>query len=400
MLKQEQIRLLKGLVNHLDRGSNVDAGGILKTPADTYTCKKRFDEEWKQFFLNYPQIIGMSGDLKNNNSFITTEDFGTPILATRDESGKFKAFANVCSHRGVIVEDERRGEKSKFSCPFHGWTFNNHGALIGYPKSEHFGKIDKSCYGLKELPCLEKYGFLWVNPSLEGDINLDNLLGDKLKEEFKSWNFDKLILTNEEEYVTDMNWKLAIDTFGETYHFSVLHKNSLFESFHGNCQMFDSFKRNGRLILCKRDIDEMRLLPEEDWNICTGSLPVYFLFPNIIFMPTNEGAFLVKEYPLENSPHKSVSKISFYFYPEVIDYVKNLDNTNNEEDILNEQYGGFAEVIRDEDYVVAARSHKGLRSGVLKDLTFGKNEPALHHYHNTYREALGMEQLPLLKVNT
>ena len=121
----------------------------------------------------------------------------------------------------------------------------------------------------------DRYGFLWVHPKADGKIDLKNLLGDKLEKEFAAWDFDKLVLSNEEEYKTDMNWKLAIDTFGETYHFSVLHKDSLFQSFHGNCQMFDSFERNGRLILCKRDIDEMRKLPEEDWNITTGTLPVY-----------------------------------------------------------------------------------------------------------------------------
>ena len=63
--------------------------------------------------------------------------------------------------------------------------------------------------------------------------------------------------------------------------------------------------------------------------------------------------------------------------------------------LLEDQYGGFASVIRDEDYVAAASSHKGLRSGNIDYLTFGKNEPALHHYHNTYREALGMQSLPL-----
>ena len=31
-------------------------------------------------------------------------------------------------------------------------------------------------------------------------------------------------------------------------------------------------------------------------------------------------------------------------------------------------------------------------------VSFGRNEPALHHYHNTYREALGMEPLPLLEA--
>ena len=396
MRKEEQLRLLKGLMNHLDAKTNIDAGGIIRTPAETYTSSERFEREWDTFFLNHPQIIGMSGDLPKPDTFMTTEDFGVPVLATRNSSGEFKAYANVCSHRGVIVEDVKRGEKSKFSCPFHGWTYNNEGALIGYPKSDQFGKIDKDCYGLKELPALEKFGFLWVHPSQDGKIELDDLLGKDLMEEFSSWNFQDLTFANEEEYQTEMNWKLAIDTFGETYHFSVLHKDSLFQSFHGNCQMFDSFNRNGRLILCKRTIDEMRKLPESDWDICSGSLPVYYLFPNIIFLPTPEGAFLVKEYPAENSPHKSFSKISFYFYPHVLEHIKELEKTGiNGKELLEEQYGGFASVIRDEDYVVAASSHRGLRTGTLDYLTFGKNEPALHHYHNTYRQALGLQSLPL-----
>lgn len=396
MERREQLRLLKGLIGHLDNKTNISAGGILKAPADTYISEERFEREWGTFFLNHPQIIGMSGDLPKPNTFITTEDFGVPVLATRNSRGEFKAYANVCSHRGVTVETLKRGEKSKFSCPFHGWTFNNDGSLIGYPKNEQFGVIDKDCYGLKELPAVERFGFLWVHPKRDGNIDLDQLLGKELTEEFKQWNFESLVFANEDEYFTEMNWKLAIDTFGETYHFSVLHKDSLFESFYGNCQMFDSFKRNGRLILCKRTIDEMRKLPESEWDICAGSLPVYYLFPNIIFMPTQEGAFLVKEYPSDNSPHKSFSKISFYFYPHVLQQIKELEKTGIDgKQLLEDQYGGFASVIRDEDYVAAASSHKGLKSGNLDYLTFGKNEPALHHYHNTYREALGLQSLPL-----
>ena len=146
MRKGEQLRLLKGLIHHLDAKTNIDAGGIIKTPAETYTSSERFEREWDTFFLNHPQIIGMSGDLPKPDTFMTTEDFGVPVLATRNSSGEFKAYANICSHRGVIVEDVKRGEKSKFSCPFHGWTYNNEGALIGYPKSDQFGKIDKDCY--------------------------------------------------------------------------------------------------------------------------------------------------------------------------------------------------------------------------------------------------------------
>ena len=35
----------------------------------------------------------------------------------------------------------------------------------------------------------------------------------------------------------------------------------------------------------------------------------------------------------------------------------------------------------------------GADAGIPVCNTFGRNEPALHHYHNTYWEALGMELL-------
>ena len=107
MLKEEQNRLLKGLISHLDANTNVDAGGIIKTPADTYTCEDRFKLECQSFIKDYPQIVGMSGDLAEPNSFVTIEDFGSSIIAARDPQGKFRAFANVCSHRGAQIEQDK-----------------------------------------------------------------------------------------------------------------------------------------------------------------------------------------------------------------------------------------------------------------------------------------------------
>ena len=51
MVREEQLRLLKGLINHLDNKTNVNAGGILKTPADTYISEDRFKKEWNSFFF-------------------------------------------------------------------------------------------------------------------------------------------------------------------------------------------------------------------------------------------------------------------------------------------------------------------------------------------------------------
>ena len=57
----------------------------------------------------------------------------------------------------------------------------------------------------------------------------------------------------------------------------------------------------------------------------------------------------------------------------------------------------FGDVIRDEDYAVASGSQMSADAGLQDYVLFGRNEPALHHYHNTYRKVLGMEPLPLME---
>ena len=132
----EQVRLLKELRQKLDDGVNVDAGIMLKNPASTYTCPDMASKEWETFFRDYPQVIGLSGDLPEPNSFVTVDDFGVSVLATRDEEGNFKAFLNSCRHRGAMVEPARKGRKKIFSCPFHAWTYSTSGDLVAIPEFE------------------------------------------------------------------------------------------------------------------------------------------------------------------------------------------------------------------------------------------------------------------------
>ena len=249
MRHEEQIRLIRTLMDHIDHGTNVDEGVIRRIPAEDYTCPDRAGKEWRTFFREHPQVIGLSGDLPGPGAFMTSHDFGVPLLATRASDGRFRAFANVCRHRGTILETAVRGEKSRFSCPFHAWTFDNTGALIGVPKPEHFGEIDKACLGLVELPAEERHGLLFVHPKADGALDASSLLAG-LDTEFETWGFDRLVHIGDDTYETPMNWKLAIDTFGETYHFEKLHRDTLAPVFHGNVQAYHTFGRNHRMTLC------------------------------------------------------------------------------------------------------------------------------------------------------
>jgi nitrite reductase/ring-hydroxylating ferredoxin subunit len=386
MRHDEQVRVIKTLMGHLDRGTNVDEGAIRRIDASDYTSPERASAEWEAFFRSHPQVIGMSGDLPKPGSFITTHDFGVPLLATRAADGRFRAFANVCRHRGTILEEAPRGDRTRFTCPFHAWTFDNTGALIGVPKPDHFGEVDKSCLGLIELPSEERHGLLWVNPKADGKLDAASLLAG-LDQEFETWDFASLVHIGDATYETPMNWKLAIDTFGETYHFEKLHRDTLAPIFYGNVQAYHTYGRNHRMSLCVRSIDMMRSMPENDWKVTLGVFPVYYLFPNIQVNIGANAVILVRVYPDGDNPDKSLSRISFYARSEALAAAPEATAAVPKR---------FAEIIRDEDYVAAAASYRGARSGLVEHFLFGRNEPALHHYHKTYREALGLPPLEVV----
>ena len=398
MKREEQVRVLSGLMKHLDEGTNVDIGKQMINPVETYLCPDRAEQEWRAFFQNHTQLLGLSADLPEANSFFTSNELGKPILCTRDQNGEFHAFINACRHRGTVVEKQARGVRATFSCPFHAWTYSGKGDLVSVPREHQFGHVDKSCYSLTRLPALERDGLLWVHPDAEGVINLDDQLGD-LADELAEWNLGGVLFDGDTQYDHAMNWKLAIDTFGETYHFNVLHKNTLAESFYGNVQMYDTFKRNHRMSLCQKSIDTLRDVPEKDWNVLVGALPVYYFFPNVQLIISHAGPTLVRVYPRGADAGDSYSKVSFYLSAKVREMLEQPGFEEMRAEISNRMQG-FGEVIRDEDYVAAESSHRGMAAGHMDHVIFGRNEPALHHYHNTYREALGMAPLEVREASS
>ena len=78
-------------------------------------------------------------------------------------------------------------------------------------------------------------------------------------------------------------------------------------------------------------------------------------------------------------------KVDFYLRPAA-----------SEEAEVVEMAHSFTEIIRDEDYVMGENQQSAAESGAVDHLVFGRNEPALHHYHQTYRRLLDQPPLPLL----
>lgn len=407
MNRTAELGIIRELIDYIDSKQTADAGRVAVSPTSSYTDEALARREWQEFFVNHPQVIGLSGELPKPGSYITCEDLGVPILATRDERGKFHAFVNACRHRGAQLTNEARGEKSRFVCPFHSWTFATDGRLVGVRLAEQFGEIDKACHSLIELPSEEKYGLLFVHPRQDGVIDVDALLGAELAAELEAWELDKCVWQGESVLDKPLNWKIANDTFGEIYHFTSLHKTTVSNLLHGDALGYKEYGRHHRLTLASRYIDAMRQLPEEQWQLSSACAVAYYLFPNIQLVALAGMLVLVRIYPNREKVGQSLSRVSHFATPQIAAMIEaagrvskvtaeNLYKADTSAQLALDVTATvelFVSTVEHEDYVMGEKTQATANSGKVEYFLFGRNEPALHHFHNNYRSALGMPPL-------
>lgn len=407
MHRETELSIIRELIRQLDSNVNVDAGVQVVNPTSAYTCPDQARREWDELFRRHPQLIGLSGDLPEPDSYMTVDDFGVPVLGTRDRDGRFRAFLNACRHRGVRLAHDQRGTTRRHTCVFHHWSYDAAGTLVGLPREHDFGAIDRSCHGLVELPAVELHGMLWVHPEPGATLDIEHLLGHQISDEIAALNLGELVYVGEAVMAKDLNWKLANDTFGETYHFARLHQDTLGRLAHGDALHYETFGRNHRFCFATRNIDQMRQRPEAEWAIRdeTGANVnvLYYLFPNIQ-MNVGGSVSLIKIYPDGDNPGASLTRVGFYFTAQQVaeasdgpagrEQVYTLDEDGGRRrPSLAAQMEVFSSTIEQEDYLMGETTQKAAESGLLEHLVFGRNEPALHHYHNTIRAALGQPPL-------
>ena len=393
MRKDERQRLIGILKEGFENGGPVQGEGIVRSPLSDFTSSDLHAEERNVFFRQTPLFMGLSADLPENGSYWADSETGLPILMTRDEQGRFRAFANTCRHRGAQVVPNGRGNRVRFSCPFHAWTYASSGDLIAVTKADRFGEIDKSKHGLIELPAAERYNMLWVKPTPGGEIDVDKCL-DGLQDDMAHWSLDVPSYGASQVLHAKINWKLAIDTFGENYHFDVLHRESLSKDIRGNLQTHDTFGPNYRMVFAYTRFPEIaQEVPDPNaWPFRLMTLSVYFIYPNTIFLVDPHAVDVLRIFPGPDDPAKSTTAHSYYVLPEVKAY---FEDPEYPERSYEDRFADFNHVIVDEDYLMAESTQRCADAGIQSHILFGRNEPALLHYHNAHRRGLGR---PLLEA--
>ena len=208
--------------------------GVYRCRRDVFTNEEVFELEMKHIFEGNWVYLAHESQVAGINDYFTTYIGRQPVVITRSKDNELTALINACAHRGATLCRKKRGNRGSFTCPFHGWTFNNKGKLLKvkdektteYP--EQFN-TDGS-HDLKKVARFESYrGFLFgsLNPDV---LPLEEYLGETkvIIDQIVDQSPEGIeILTGNSSYIYDGNWKLQMENGADGYHVSSVHWNYL-----------------------------------------------------------------------------------------------------------------------------------------------------------------------------
>jgi nitrite reductase/ring-hydroxylating ferredoxin subunit len=369
MTRDDLIDVMRRAIKLLAESTTDMAVTEHREPASHYTSEDRFAQE-ARLVREAPQLVGYVSELPQPGSFVTKEVMGQPLLLTRARDGKVRAFHNICQHRQAPVANGC-GVAKRLACPYHSWTYDLEGAVVGIPGEDGFTTTKASRPRLTELPADDYAGFLWVALDPDGRLDVEAHLGD-LAAELATWDIGSWSPIGEKRLDADIDWKLALDTFAENYHFATVHSTTFATVAHSNCTVFDSFGPHHRLVFPLRGIEECADVPESDWVPMDKVVVIYALYPNVVLSVTAVNGEIFRVYP-GAGPGTSVT-----FHQNATSMDVSIEGIREGAEEVFE-YAHYT--VRDEDYVLASGVQANLATGLAPSVLFGRNEPGLHHRH-------------------
>ncbi|MEO5598956.1 MAG: aromatic ring-hydroxylating dioxygenase subunit alpha [Novosphingobium sp.] len=379
---------LRGMVSLIAEDRTELAPAPLVLHKSIYTGQKRHAAEMRGVFHGEPLVAGLSGDIPKPGDVLVFDSAGPSIVVMRGKDGVARAFLNMCMHRAArLVEGQEpwSGHLSRVSCPFHAWTYDGSGKLIGQPGKAGFANCVEGSRDLIELPCAEHLGLIFVRADPGGaPIDAAAHLGSfgPVLEQLELGRAEpvrKGILT------ADSNWKFALDTYGEGYHFKALHNSTIGQTHYSDRCFYEPFGRHHRVNFPDLSVGPLVGQDETEWPQ-TEYGAVHFLFPNtvIFFGSVVPGVYFTQVFRLfPVGADKMICQFAVYA-PFGIE-------SDEHRAACEMAYDATAEVVQTEDYRVASAGYANMISAPDDfRVVLGANEIALHGVHRHIAQACGM----------
>jgi carnitine monooxygenase subunit len=189
----------------------------------TYTDPGFLARERERVLRPAWQLVCHVNDLPTRGDYVTLDFMGDLAVAVRGADGAVRVFRNVCRHRGARLLDGASGRcGSRITCPYHAWSYDLDGRLVGVPRREAWPGLDPAERGLAPLEARECGGFVFVRLA-PGGPDFEDFIAP-MREEFGIYRTAEMQpmgrVTLRERAV---NWKVAVENYVDVLHLPVAH---------------------------------------------------------------------------------------------------------------------------------------------------------------------------------
>jgi phenylpropionate dioxygenase-like ring-hydroxylating dioxygenase large terminal subunit len=205
-----------------------DVGKIVRSDrvhGSVYTSAEIFRREMNTIFKTGWVFVAHESEVSERGDYLTRMIGYDPVVVVRGKDGVIRVALNRCTHRANKLCNAEQGNANSFRCPYHGWTFNNTGALQGVPMREGYGEAFNAVradLGLAQAPRVDSYGgFVFASLAADG-VSLREHLGnathaiDRLLNLSPNREID--LRANWMKHMHHANWKMVVENNVDGYH--------------------------------------------------------------------------------------------------------------------------------------------------------------------------------------
>ena len=212
-----------------------DDEGSSRIPYWLYTDRAVFEREMDRLFYHgHWCYVGLAAEIPNPGDFKRTFVGERSVIMVRDKDRSINVVANRCEHRGVQFCQTNFGNGKTFVCPYHQWSYDLKGNLIGLPFRKGFKQGDRinggmpadfelRDHGLIALKAEEYNGMVFA--SFDHDVEpVRAYLGPEICAYFERiFNGRELTILGYSRQRIPANWKLMQENIKDPYHPGLLH---------------------------------------------------------------------------------------------------------------------------------------------------------------------------------
>ena len=219
-------------------------------PSLAYTDPTQFAREKAHIFTAEWMAACRAEEIPQPGDWLVFDMAGDDILVVRGKDGALRAFFNVCRHRGARLcaapgEPTRQGRAALptavlangfIRCPYHAWTYDTEGRLIGAPHLVDAPDFRLADFSLYPVGCAEWGGFVFLHTTPAAATALPGQLG-KVPARLANYKLAELRIGHRISYTVDANWKILCENYNECYHCGPLHPEL--------CALVPAFRAHG-----------------------------------------------------------------------------------------------------------------------------------------------------------